>query len=64
MITISLNSLGQPPGVELMQATFGVNWYLADRLRILFNYSLAAPRNATSNEGLAHLVGTRLGVFW
>jgi len=61
---LPLNSLGQPSGVELMQATFGVNWYLADRLRILFNYSLAAPRNATSNEGLAHLFGTRLGVFW
>jgi phosphate-selective porin OprO/OprP len=55
---------GQSTGVELVQATFGVNWYLADRLRILFNYSLASPQNPTSDEGVANIFGMRLGAFW
>jgi phosphate-selective porin OprO/OprP len=51
-------------GVLLPQMTVGANWYLADRFRILFNYTLVAPQEAASGTSLAGVFGTRVGVFW
>lgn len=51
-------------GVRLPQLTVGLNWHLADRMRILFNYTLAAPDLATSGRSYANVFGTRVGMFW
>lgn len=56
-------SQGQLVGVHLSQATLGLNWYLADRLRILNNYSLVAPDEPNGGSTLAHLFSTRLAFF-
>ncbi len=55
---------GQLLGVRLPQATFGVNWYLADRLRILLNYSLAAPDEPNAGSSTASVLSSRLALFW
>ncbi len=34
---------GQPLGVQLSQTTLGANWYLSDRVRLMFNYSYTVP---------------------
>ena len=47
--------LGQLDGAELGQTTFGVNWYLADRLWLIFNYSYAVPVEPnTDSNGRAY----------
>ena len=35
---------GQLIGIRLPQPTFGVNWYMSDRVRLMFNYSLRCAR--------------------
>jgi phosphate-selective porin OprO/OprP len=55
---------GQLIGVQLPQSTFGVNWYLSDRIRLMFNYSYAVPNEMNSGTSAASIFGTRLGVFW
>ena len=51
-------------GIELPQSTFGVNWYLSDRVRLMFNYSYAVPKEMTAGESAASIYATRLAVFW
>lgn len=55
---------GPQIGVELPQSTFGVNWYLSDRVRLMFNYSYAVPNEMTVGESTASIYATRLAVFW
>lgn len=55
---------GQNLGVRLPQATFGVNWYLADRMRLMFNYSYEAPDEANVGTTEASLYAARLNVFF
>jgi phosphate-selective porin OprO/OprP len=55
---------GQQQGVELAQGTVGVNWYLTDRVRILFNYTYAEPTEPNFGQSSASVFGTRLNVFW
>jgi len=55
---------GQLQGIEMPQATFGVNWYLTDRVRLMFNYTYSAPIEPTVGQSTASLFGTRLGVWW
>jgi phosphate-selective porin OprO/OprP len=59
-----LGPAGQLQGVRLTTATFGVNWYLADHLRLMFNYSYDAPNEPNTGTSAANVFGTRLGVFW
>jgi len=59
-----LSPKGTTPGIRLGQATFGLNWYLADRLRILFNYNYAVPDEPTAGASEASVFGTRLNVHW
>ena len=61
---LPLGPLGENVGVRLPQATFGVNWYLADRLRLMFNYSYEAPDEANVGVTEASVFATRLNVFW
>ncbi len=55
---------GQLIGVRLPTSTFGVNWYLCDRMRFMFNYTYAVPHEANSGSSVANILGTRLAVFW
>ena len=59
-----LSPKGMTSGIRLGQATFGLNWYLADRLRILFNYNYAVPDEPTAGASEASVFGTRLNVHW
>jgi phosphate-selective porin OprO/OprP len=63
-LDIPRGSQGQLVGVRLPEATFGVNWYLADRLRVLLNYTLAVPDEPNSGSSTAHLFAMRVGLFW
>jgi phosphate-selective porin OprO/OprP len=62
--TAPLDVNGLPAGVILPQATFGANWYLADRLRLMFNYSYAVPYTASTGHSSVSVFGLRIGVFW
>lgn len=55
---------GQNIGIRLPQATFGVNWYWADRMRLMFNYSYEAPDESNVGTTEASVYGTRLNVFF
>ncbi|MCY2994007.1 MAG: porin [Planctomycetota bacterium] len=55
---------GQSVGILLPQATFGVNWYLADRLRVMFNYSYDQPNEPNTGASSASVFAMRLGTFW
>jgi hypothetical protein len=53
-----------PSGAVLYQATFGVNWYLNDYTRVMFNYTLAAPDANGLPTLPLHVFGLRTAVFW
>jgi phosphate-selective porin OprO/OprP len=55
---------GQLLGVRLSSPTFGVNWYLADHVRLLFNYTYDVPVEPNTGSSFASFFGTRLNVFW
>ena len=55
---------GQLIGIKLPQWTFGVNWYLSDRTRLMFNYSYDLPNELNSGVSAASIYATRLAIFW
>jgi phosphate-selective porin OprO and OprP len=55
---------GQSIGIRLATSTFGVNWYLADHLRVIFNYSYQVPNEPNTGSSVANIFGTRVAVFW
>ncbi len=55
---------GQLSGVTQSQSTFGVNWYLSDQLRILFNYSYVLSDEPNTGTSAASIFGMRLAVIW
>ena len=55
---------GQSIGVKLPEVTLGVNWYLADRLRVMFNYSHVTPYEPTAGSSSANIFSSRLAMFW
>jgi phosphate-selective porin OprO/OprP len=55
---------GQFVGIGLSESTFGVNWYLADHVRLMFNYSYAVPDEPNAGTSVANIFATRLAVFW
>ncbi len=57
-------SQGQKVGVKLPLVTVGANWYLADRLRLMFNYSYAWPTEPNTGQSGANLFSTRLAMYW
>lgn len=58
------SSPGTASGVYLPQATFGVNWYLTDQLRVIFNYSYAEPILPVAGESSVGVVAARIAYFW
>ncbi len=59
-----LGPIGQPQGLRLPQMTYGVNWYLSDRVRLMFNYQYDMPDEINSGSSTASTFATRLGIFW
>lgn len=59
-----LGSQGQLTGVQMPQITAGVNWYLTDNLRAMFNYTHSTPNDPNTGVSSASLIGVRLGLFW
>jgi phosphate-selective porin OprO/OprP len=59
-----LNAQGMPQGLRLPQATFGVNWYLSDRVRLMLNYNYDMPDEIITGNSTASMIATRLAVFW
>ncbi len=66
-----LNYFDLPPGpagtnvgIRFPQATFGVNWMLSDRVRLMFNYNYATPDEANVGTTEASVYAMRLNVFW
>ncbi len=55
---------GVQNGVDLFQSTFGTNWYLSDRVRLMFNYSYLVAEDLEVGASAASIYATRLGVFW
>ena len=55
---------GQLLGILLPEATFGVNWYLCDRIRLMFNYTYALPNEPNTGVSAASIFATRLNVYW
>lgn len=55
---------GEQLGIRLPQSTFGVNWYLSDRVRLMFNYSYAVPDEANTGTSTANIFASRLGIYW
>lgn len=62
--TAFLNTPGNSPAVILPQLTVGLNWYLADRMRLMFNYVHSEPAPVGASPSTADVIGMRLGVFW
>ena len=55
---------GQPTGTKVPQLTVGLNWYLADRLRIMTEYVYATPQEVNTGTSSGSLLGMRLAMFW
>src|SRR6267142_3332972 len=49
---------GQLVGLRLPESTFGVNWYLADHLRLMFNYSYALPNEPNTGTSVTNIFAT------
>lgn len=56
--------LGQTVGGQVPQLTVGMNWYLADRLRVMLDYSYAVPKDATAGSSSVSVFQLRVGFFW
>ncbi len=61
---IPVAPLAPSAGVRIPLATVGLNWYLADRLRLMFNYTYATPDEINSGSSSLSVFGMRLGMFW
>lgn len=53
-----------PQGATLLQATFGVNWYLNDFTRVMVNYTMATPEARGVPALPAHVFGVRTAIYW
>jgi phosphate-selective porin len=55
---------GELIGIRLPEATFGINWYLTDHMRLMFNYTYAVPQEPNTGTSVANIFAMRLGMFW
>lgn len=61
---LPLNANGLKTGGRLASGTFGVNWYLNDQTRIMFNYSRNVPVDPNFGPSGADAFFVRCAVFW
>jgi phosphate-selective porin len=59
-----LNSSGQVQGNRLWQFDLGVNWYLNDYFRIMFDYTHAVPIIPTVGSSDADAFTIRTSIWW
>lgn len=59
-----ISSNDQNLGERIITHTVGLNWYLNDFTRIMFNYTYGLPQQIETGTSVAHLFGMRLAVFW
>lgn len=59
-----LTKNGQIQGIRLPQMTYGVNWYLSDRVRMMLNYTYDMPDEVTTGSSTASTIATRMAVYW
>jgi phosphate-selective porin OprO and OprP len=55
---------GLPVGNRLTTVTLGVNWYLYDNARIMFDYVHAVPVDPTFGSSTADTITVRSALFW
>jgi phosphate-selective porin OprO/OprP len=55
---------GLPPGQKYADGVFGVNWYLNDYARLMFNYVHAVPQNQTFGPSYADAFFIQSAIFW
>jgi phosphate-selective porin OprO/OprP len=53
-----------PQGAILLQTTFGMNWYLNDYTRVMFNYLIETPEARGLPALPVHVFGIRTAIFW
>jgi phosphate-selective porin len=51
-------------GENEAETTLGVNWYLNDNMRIMFNYIHDVPVSPTSGPSFANAFFIRTALFW
>lgn len=51
-------------GVNATALTLGLNWYLNDNARLMFNYTYARPSGESVGTSSLNLFGMRAAVFW
>lgn len=59
-----LGPSSQQLGIQLPQTTVGLNWYMSDRVRLMFNYSYVVPNEINTGTSTASIFASRLAVFW
>lgn len=55
---------GQATGAMLPQMTAGMNWYLADRMRVMFNFNYGYTTEANTGTSSVSVIGMRFATFW
>jgi phosphate-selective porin OprO/OprP len=55
---------GLAVGNRVTEATFGINWYLSDNARIMFNYLHAVPVDPNFGPSAADAFFLRTAIFW
>jgi phosphate-selective porin OprO/OprP len=64
----SPNLQPQPNGLKVGNRvttwTFGINWYLNDRVRLMFDYVHAIPMDANFGPSIADIFTIRTAIFW
>ncbi len=63
-LPVSPTPVGAPSGTILYQSTFGVNWYLNDYTRLMFNYILSVPAARGFPALPVHGFGIRTAIYW
>jgi phosphate-selective porin len=55
---------GLPVGNRLTTVTLGVNWYLNNNARLMFDYVHSVPVDPTFGSSTADTITIRSAIFW
>lgn len=62
--SLPLSPSGLRVGNRLATTTFGINWYLNNRTRLMFNYTHAVPVDPNFGPSTADAFFARCAIFW